>query len=102
MVNFLLGQQSGHTKYLCFLCLWVSRDKTHHWVRKKWAKKKNIDIGEKNVINGPLVEREEIIFSPLHIKLGLMKRLVKASKEWIMLYIFRGGGGMPQLGMEKI
>jgi hypothetical protein len=25
MVNFLLGQQSGYTKYLCFYCLWDSR-----------------------------------------------------------------------------
>ena len=27
MVNFLLGQQSGYTKYPCFICLWDSRDK---------------------------------------------------------------------------
>ena len=25
MVNFLLGQQSGYTKFPCFLCLWDSR-----------------------------------------------------------------------------
>jgi hypothetical protein len=25
MVNFLFGQQSGYTKYPCFLCLWESR-----------------------------------------------------------------------------
>ena len=25
MVNFLLGQQSGFTKYPCFLCMWDSR-----------------------------------------------------------------------------
>ena len=27
MVNFLLGQQSGFTKYPCFLCMWDSRDR---------------------------------------------------------------------------
>lgn len=32
MVNFLLGQQSGCTKYLCFLCLRDSRTKERHWV----------------------------------------------------------------------
>ncbi|GBN71750.1 hypothetical protein AVEN_92763-1 [Araneus ventricosus] len=75
MVNFLLGQQSGHTKYPCFLFLWNSRDKIHHWVRKEWPKRENM---EKYVINNPLVGREKIIFPPLHIKLGLMKQFVKA------------------------
>ncbi|CAH0552824.1 unnamed protein product [Brassicogethes aeneus] len=28
MVNFLLGQQSGYTKYPCFICLWDSRVKS--------------------------------------------------------------------------
>lgn len=27
MVNFLLGQQFGFTKYLYYLCLWDSRDR---------------------------------------------------------------------------
>ena len=35
-------------------------------------------VGEKNIIHQPLVEREKIIFPPLHIKLGLMKQFVKA------------------------
>ncbi|GBL88944.1 hypothetical protein AVEN_159031-1 [Araneus ventricosus] len=44
MVNFLLEHQSGHTKYPCFLCLWDSRDKIHHWVRKEWLKRENLDV----------------------------------------------------------
>ncbi|KAF2357609.1 hypothetical protein FHG87_011636 [Trinorchestia longiramus] len=27
MVNFLLGQQSGFTKYPCFICMWDSRER---------------------------------------------------------------------------
>ena len=34
MVNFLLGQQSGYTKYPCFLCLWYSRARDQHWKKK--------------------------------------------------------------------
>ena len=34
--------------------------------------------GEKNVINEPLVDRKNIIFPPLHIKLGVMKQFIKA------------------------
>ena len=30
MVNFLLGQQGGYTKYPCFLCLWDSQAKDKH------------------------------------------------------------------------
>lgn len=36
MVNFLLGQQSGYTKYPCFYCLWDSRAKHQHWTKKDW------------------------------------------------------------------
>ncbi|KAI5725091.1 hypothetical protein M8J77_010864 [Diaphorina citri] len=78
MVNFLLGQQGGYTKYPCFLCLWDSRDKKHHWLKKDWPERGTMVVGEKNVINEPLVDRSKILLPPLHIKLGLMKQFVKA------------------------
>ena len=78
MVNFLLGQQGGYTKYPCFLCLWDSRAKDRHWTQKNWPERKTLQIGGKNIINEPLVPRGKIIFPPLHIKLGLMKQYVKA------------------------
>ena len=34
MVGFLLGLQGGYTKFLCFLCLWDSRSRTEHWIKK--------------------------------------------------------------------
>lgn len=78
MVNFLLGQQGGYTKYPCFLCLWDSRAKKEHWIRKEWPSRKNLTVGNPNVIHEPLISREKIILPPLHIKLGLMKQFVKA------------------------
>ena len=42
MVNFLLGQQSGYTKYPCFLCLWDSRARLKHWVRKDWPSREKL------------------------------------------------------------
>ena len=78
MVNFLLGQQGGHTKYPCFLCYWDSRANEEHWVRKEWPPRNTIKPGEKNIVNDPLVDRKKIIMPPLHIKLGLMKQFVKA------------------------
>ena len=78
MVCILLGQQSGYTKYPCFLCMWDSRAKNEHWIRKEWPKRQNLIVGSANVINEALVEREKIVFPPLHIKLGLIKQFVRA------------------------
>ena len=38
MVNFLLGQQSRYTKFLCFICLWDSRARDKHWGQKDLPK----------------------------------------------------------------
>ena len=78
MVNFLLGQQGGYTKYPCFFCYGDSRADKDHWVRMEWLSRHRLIPGEKNVINEPLVDRKNIILPPLHIKLGIMKQFIKA------------------------
>ena len=78
MVNYLLGQQSGYTKYPCFLCYWDSRAKSQHWNKDDWPLRSSLTVGDKNIINQPLVAAKKIILPPLHIKLGLMKQYVKA------------------------
>lgn len=101
MVNFLLGQQGGYTKYPCFLCLWDSRAKKEHWERRDWPVRETLVVGEKNIIRKPLVEQDKIILPPLHIKLGLMKQFVKAlnQNEPCFEYISRK---MPRLSAEKV
>ena len=37
-----------------------------------------VSCKEKNVINDPLVDRDRILFPPLHIKRGLIKQFTKA------------------------
>ena len=74
--NGLLSSRT--TKYPVFLCMWDSRAKNEHWIRKEWPKRQNLIVGSANVINEALVEREKIVFPPLHIKLGLIKQFVKA------------------------
>lgn len=81
VVTILLGQQSGFTKFPCFLCLWDSRDRINHYLTKKWTLRKEMTIGEKNVLNKNLVSRSKIILPPLHIKLGLIKQFIKALKK---------------------
>ena len=40
--------------------------------------REDLSVGDKNIINEPLVSRDRIILPPLHTKLGLMKQFVKA------------------------
>ena len=60
-----------------------------------------MDVGKNNIINEPLVEREKIIFPPLHIKLGLMKQFVKALDKNGSCFLYLAEN-MPQLSIEKI
>uniref|UniRef100_A0A0K2ULI1 Putative LOC100197081 [Hydra vulgaris] n=1 Tax=Lepeophtheirus salmonis TaxID=72036 RepID=A0A0K2ULI1_LEPSM len=59
MVNFLLGQQGGYTKYPCFLCYWDSTADKDHWVRMEWSSRHTLVPGQKNVINEPLFDRKK-------------------------------------------
>ena len=78
MVAILAGLQGGYTKYICFLCLWDSRADNEHFTRRHWDIRENRVIGQQNSRYKALVKEENIIFPPLHLKLGLMKNFVKA------------------------
>ena len=77
MVNFLLGQQRGYTKFPCYLCMWDSRAREKHWTQKEWPIRETLEAGMPNVVNNPMISRTKF-FPPLHTKLGLMKQFVKA------------------------
>lgn len=78
ILTILLGQQSGFTKYPCFLCMWDSRAQDLHYTNKVWEKRDSFEIGKGNIIHKPLVAPEKVLLPPLHIKLGLMKQFVKS------------------------
>lgn len=78
VVAILSGLQLGYTKYMCFLCKWDSRSRKEHYIRKEWPMRDEQQIGSHNLIQEPLVPKQNIILPPLHIKLGLMKQFVKA------------------------
>ena len=78
IISMLLGQQSGYTKYPCFICLWDSRDRKQHYVRKYWPLRDSLKAGDPNILKNPLIDSKKILLPPLHIKLGLMKQFVKA------------------------
>ena len=72
MVNILVGQQVEYIKHPCFLCSWDSRATDQHWVKKDWPAREDLAVGNKNIINEPLVNRDRIILLPLYIMLDLM------------------------------
>ena len=101
VLNMLQGQQSGYIKFRCLFCEWDSRDKKNHWVKRKWPTRVSRTLGQKNITNPALVESSKVILPPLHIKLGLMKQVVKAlDKQGLCLkYISEK---FPHLSAEKV
>lgn len=78
VIGLLLGQQSGFTKYPCFLCEWNSRDRKQHYKKKHWPTRNSFTVGEFNIKETALIDPERVLLPPLHIKLGLMKQFVRA------------------------
>lgn len=78
ILGLLLGQQSGFTKFPCFLCEWDSRNREQHWIKRDWPQRETLTPGTKNVIRESLIDPQEVLLPPLHIKLGLIKQFVKA------------------------
>ena len=63
----------------CFLCMWDNRDRAQNYIKKDWPLQEElVPCKERNIINHPLVDRDRILFPPLHIKLRLIKQFTKA------------------------
>ena len=63
----------------CFLCMWDSGDRAQHYTKKdRPLREELVPYKERNVTNDPLMDRDRILFPPLHIKLGLIKLFTKA------------------------
>ncbi|GBP27477.1 hypothetical protein EVAR_14298_1 [Eumeta japonica] len=77
----LTGLQGGYTKFCCFLCKWDSHAREKHYVVKTGPKRMSLIPGVKNIKEEPLVQSEKNFLPPIHIKLGLMKNLVKAMNK---------------------
>ena len=70
VVSLLLRLQLGYTKYMCFLCLWNSREDSSHYAVKVWPTQQSPQIGKHNVHHQPLVSSANVFLPSLHIKLS--------------------------------
>lgn len=78
VIALVLGLQGGYTKFPCFLCLWDSRADKQHYIQRDWPARPHLKPGSHNVLSHALVNPQKILLPPLHIKLGLIKKFVKA------------------------
>ncbi|GBM89813.1 Structural maintenance of chromosomes protein 5 [Araneus ventricosus] len=77
VVPLFMGLQLGYTKYFCFLSLRDSRAIALQYIKRDWPQRASFKPGEMNVEHPPLAEQHKIIIPLLHIKLDLVKNLVK-------------------------
>ena len=78
MILVILGLQASYTKHPCFLCLWDSRADNLHYMQISWPSRTSFTPGLQNVKSACLVDSQNILLPSLHIKLGLMKKYIKA------------------------
>lgn len=81
VIGVLLDLKSGYTNHMCFLCLWNSRADAEHYVRKEWLTRPRDAHRRFNSAHSPFVDPENIVLPPLHLKLGLDKKLIKAMDQ---------------------
>jgi len=81
VIALVLGLKQGFTKYCCFICEWDNRARSLHYSRKDWPARKSLEPGIMTVENQPLVEPSKILLPPMHLKLGVMKNLVKDTNK---------------------
>ena len=63
------------------ICEWDSRARSFHYSRKYWPRRKSLEPGIMNVENQSLVEPSKILLPSMNLKLGLMKKFVKAMNQ---------------------
>lgn len=73
-------KKSGFTKYPCYLCMFDSRDRKNHYVKKR-PLRSSFTVGSHNIIRKSLVDPAKILIPPFHIKLGLIEQYVKALEK---------------------
>ena len=61
--------------------MWESRDKQCHYSYKELEKQSEIIPGINSAANQPLINPNNVLLPPLHIKLGLVKNFVKAIRS---------------------
>ena len=60
-----------------FLDLWDSRADDRYYIQRDWSVRENMVLGQHNIMQEQLVNRDQIILLPLYINIGLMNNVIK-------------------------
>lgn len=102
VVGLLTGLKKGFATNQCFLCLWVGRDKCHHYTNHQWPPRITFQIGKNSIEHLPLVQGTDVILPPLHIKLGLVRNFVRAVDREGQAFAYLRAELFPKLTDAKI
>lgn len=76
VVNILRGMKGGFPHHFCFICDWDTRSKEDHYTYTGWEKRKEGKDKTLSMDFDPLVEIDNILLPPLHIKLGIVQKFI--------------------------
>lgn len=91
-ICFLLGMKFGYTKYSCFIYMGTVKRGWRHRFQSNWPPRSGLKPGDQNRLHQPIIDRKNIIFSSLHIRLGLKKQFVKTlptEGDWFKYLILK-------------
>ncbi|GAB0089264.1 hypothetical protein DMENIID0001_037820 [Sergentomyia squamirostris] len=80
VVSKLMGLKPGFPSFMCHLCLWNTRSRSEHYVRKEWPPREDFEVGKYSIIETIVVPPGKVLMAPLHVKLGLVKNFLKTLK----------------------
>lgn len=81
VITIILGLQGGFTKFMCYWCLWNSRAYELHFLRREWDIRPPPVVGRYNQLAEPLVSPSKCHIPPLHTRLGLATKFIKAMDQ---------------------
>ena len=83
------------------MCEWNSMDRSNHWIKRDWQLRESLTPVYRNILHPALVDRSNVILSPLYNKLSLMKQFAKVldKEDACFRYIQEK---FPNLSSEKV
>ena len=73
--GMLLREQSECSKYSWFVCQWDSRERSRHWIHKKWLPGQQLVVGSENTAHSSLVPLVMSLCLPFTFSLRLWNSL---------------------------
>ena len=81
LLNLLCGVGVCSTKNPCILCDWHGTNrgaKSHLNYHQNVTTRSHIQLGQVGVVNEPLINLEDVLLPPLHVKIGLIAQFLKS------------------------